>query len=117
MTPGSYIRKRRQARRLSHLDIADSTDDLTMGDMRDIEQDRTKPSSYQCGEIANIVGFPVHILQAILNGQNPRVCRKCACSEHDACLDEHDVPCHWVEADLCSACADPVEEEDEKVAA
>lgn len=36
-----------------------------------------------------------------------RTCRKCGCSEHDACWDEkHGAPCHWVEDDLCSACED-----------
>jgi len=30
-----------------------------------------------------------------------RVCRKCGCTEYDACQDG----CTWVEPDLCSACA------------
>lgn len=29
------------------------------------------------------------------------VCRVCGCTQHNACPGE----CHWVEADLCSACA------------
>lgn len=117
MTPGSYIRKRRQARGLTHLDVCQASDNFVVNDLREIEQDKTRPKSSQCGELAINIGFPVEILQAIINKQEPRVCRKCACSEHDPCVDEHDVPCHWVEADLCSACADPVEEEDERAAA
>lgn len=31
-----------------------------------------------------------------------RYCRVCGCSEHDAC----ERGCSWVDADLCSACAD-----------
>lgn len=32
-------------------------------------------------------------------------CRKCACSEYDACIDEKTgEPCSWIEDDLCSAC-------------
>lgn len=34
----------------------------------------------------------------------PRLCRRCACSELDACSP----PCAWVALDLCSAC--PVDE-------
>ena len=33
-----------------------------------------------------------------------RACRVCGCTEHDACVDLFGGPCHWVEADLCSAC-------------
>ncbi len=34
-----------------------------------------------------------------------RACRRCGCTEHDACIDElTGRPCHWVEPDLCSAC-------------
>jgi ParB/RepB/Spo0J family partition protein len=36
-----------------------------------------------------------------------RVCRVCGCTETNPCLDdETGGPCSWVEADLCSACAD-----------
>lgn len=36
----------------------------------------------------------------------PQVCRRCACSELDPCVDEvsHDT-CAWAEPDLCTACA------------
>lgn len=38
----------------------------------------------------------------------PRVCRACGCTEFDACLDHHrHAACHWVAADLCSACFGP----------
>ncbi len=33
-----------------------------------------------------------------------RKCRKCGCTEKRACVKEG-TPCHWVERDLCSACA------------
>ena len=34
----------------------------------------------------------------------PRACRVCGCTEARACADLFGEPCHWVEADLCSAC-------------
>lgn len=34
-----------------------------------------------------------------------RTCRTCGCTDANACVtDGH--PCHWVEPDLCSRCAD-----------
>ena len=33
-----------------------------------------------------------------------RVCRVCGCTEWYACLNLFGDPCHWIEADLCSAC-------------
>lgn len=32
-----------------------------------------------------------------------RSCRVCGCTETSPCLDGIE-PCHWAEADLCSAC-------------
>jgi hypothetical protein len=36
-------------------------------------------------------------------------CRVCACTDDNACLEDEEamtsMPCHWVERDLCSACA------------
>ena len=37
-------------------------------------------------------------------------CRICGCTDDDctACYLQTGVPCHWVEEDLCSACADGI---------
>lgn len=37
------------------------------------------------------------------------VCRVCGCWEFNACWDDEVGACWWVEADLCSHCADPEE--------
>ena len=36
----------------------------------------------------------------------PRTCRICGCTDYDCsgCIDRTGEPCHWVEADRCSAC-------------
>lgn len=36
-----------------------------------------------------------------------RACRVCGCSDTDCrgCIEKTGEPCHWVEPDLCSACA------------
>lgn len=36
-----------------------------------------------------------------------QACRVCGCWHYDACLGDDEEPCHWVEPDLCSACAVP----------
>lgn len=47
------------------------------------------------------------------HAEGTRTCRGCGCTEEDACVVDDDLdsscfvpPCHWVEPDLCSACAD-----------
>ena len=37
--------------------------------------------------------------------KDEKVCRVCGCSDFDPC-ETGEGPCHWVEEDLCSACAD-----------
>jgi hypothetical protein len=40
-------------------------------------------------------------------GQAVRRCRVCGCTDDDCrqCIEKTGKPCHWVEPDLCSACA------------
>jgi hypothetical protein len=51
--------------------------------------------------ITELIGHHEHNLDL-----HPEVrrCRKCGCTEFNACLVDG-VPCWWVEEDLCSACA------------
>ena len=48
----------------------------------------------------------------------PQVCRVCGCTEADCrqCIAKTGEPCHWVEPDLCSACA-PKKKRGKKAAA
>ncbi|MFO0887566.1 MAG: hypothetical protein U0790_00305 [Isosphaeraceae bacterium] len=45
-----------------------------------------------------------------IDGIDPDVrrCRECGCTDDDCsdCIERTGEPCHWVEANLCSACAD-----------
>lgn len=40
-----------------------------------------------------------------------RSCRICGCTDEDCrqCIENTGGPCHWVEDDLCSACADELD--------
>jgi len=42
-----------------------------------------------------------------------QVCRVCGCTENNACMI-NGMPCHWVEPDLCSDCADRANKEKEE---
>lgn len=49
---------------------------------------------------------PVLGFQAFIESRSHlRRCRGCGCTENNACVDPRfDVPCSWIERDLCSAC-------------
>jgi hypothetical protein len=46
------------------------------------------------------------ILQAEISIFDPRECRECGCTDERACPGG----CYWVEDDLCSACAEKLQE-------
>lgn len=39
-----------------------------------------------------------------LEARGIRVCRSCGCTENNACVDDHDWPCSWIDVDRCSTC-------------
>jgi hypothetical protein len=50
----------------------------------------------------------LHLTPA-LAASTPRTCRVCGCTDDDCrqCIARTGIACHWVAADLCSACAPP----------
>lgn len=42
---------------------------------------------------------------ALIPPPQERACRVCGCTDARACVTVDGVPCHWIAADLCSACA------------
>jgi hypothetical protein len=46
-------------------------------------------------------------MQAVNTSPEVPTCRKCGCTDDDCsqCIEKTGSPCHWVEPDLCSACA------------
>jgi len=61
-------------------------------------------------------GYPLQpvMLSVDKNGVVPRVgrCRVCGCTDGDCsgCIERTGNACHWVEPDLCSACAEGIGE-------
>lgn len=127
-SPGTYLRLRREAQHLSIDEVAAlvRTDpDVPLAAraelLRAIEADLTPISDVVIGSLmrAADIGsfrFDPEILVRLIDraaGDTsrtpPRLCRKCACSEFDAChcgsQGGHWTGCYWVESDLCSACA------------
>jgi hypothetical protein len=100
VTPGRYLRLRRQAAavRLSDLPIGVSA--------VVIELDMRLPTDAEVAALRSAFRFDTALLAAIARGETPRICRVCGCSEIDACVGPRGTGCHWVERDLCSSCAD-----------
>lgn len=46
-----------------------------------------------------------HWLKHFNDRRDLPTCRRCGCTDDNACHDEHGNGCHWVEPNLCSACA------------
>lgn len=126
MTPGTYLRKRREHARLGLRQAAATlatlpwairpvgTRDLARLAIRlaSAEDDTAHFSVAQVQLLRNVFAFDVEIycqlvdLHAAGPGSDlpiPQVCRHCACSWHDACLTDQGA-CAWAEPDLCTAC-------------
>ena len=121
MSPGTYLRMRREAYGWTLDDIALMTETAPVAVcarrraewLGDVEQDRTPitadivETSRGCFPFDRAV---LHLLVAIYAGADlvaPQICRVCACSSLDPCNDEEAGPCSWVSGDatLCTACA------------
>ncbi len=117
LTPGSYLKHRRQAAQLSIVDVAHRigteprTAEHSRGEWLElIEADAAPMTLTTIVALSHVFSFDVRVLWAleqIVQGGVvvPRLCRICACSEEDACLSGQGIACCWVEDDLCSACA------------
>jgi hypothetical protein len=134
MSPGTYLRKRREASGLDlpalafHLvglpwAIREPTArdvDLLAERLALIEADRFDLTKAQADLVRNVVRFDPAIYQALLllrqtyspdagpdNGLPiPSICRACGCTWFVACVDERGHACSWasVDEDLCTHC-------------
>lgn len=120
MTPGTYLRKRREAAELSIRDVA-----LLLADDRtsaaeleqrigEAESDGGPLQGGLVGRMLRAFGLDVDVYLALstLTADPlaavpvPQICRVCACSWNDACEDPQLGPCAWVDGDstLCTHC-------------
>ncbi|MEO5774912.1 MAG: XRE family transcriptional regulator [Sphingomicrobium sp.] len=101
MKPGRYLRLRREAGGCGIDDTPLCGDRLT-----EIEGG-SAPMDIELWALKNFFRFDVEVLVALGRGIIPDICRICGCTDYDPCMTGD--PCYgccWVEADLCSACAD-----------
>lgn len=102
ITPGAYLKLRREAAGIAADGLALSQDAVEA-----IESDVRVPTDVELQAMAWAFHFDDVVLIGLARGIQSRLCRECACSEFDACV--HEVcggACYWVEKDLCSTCAD-----------
>lgn len=106
MTPGSYLRLRREA-------AGRSVDDTVLhGERLAAIEAGAAPTEDELWALRMCVPFSLDVLCMIGRGMPVRLCRTCGCSEDDACVSFDAEPiagtaCYWTEADLCSACPPP----------
>ena len=127
MTPGTYLRMRREAAGIDVTDVASGLavlpwairrvgaaerDELALR-VAAAEEDRLPYTRPQAELLRNVFAFDVDVYHQLLMlhfaGDDPRarvglpvpqLCRDCACSWYDPCPGG----CAWAEEDLCTAC-------------
>jgi hypothetical protein len=117
MKAGRYLRKRREAAGLTIADVAARLVPLELDRRlwRTEEANCVGMSRRDISLLRGVFPFDPAILRRLIEGdESDQICRRCGCSEQDACSDQHPgagiffvepVGCHWVAHDLCSACA------------
>lgn len=121
MSPGTYLRLRREAAELTIADVAEKIGTLPfripLPDRSDwiarIEADTQPLDPPSITALGHAYSFDFGVLEWLIDLHvhkadlpHPRLCRVCACSEWDPCIADLTCAgsCHWVGEDLCSAC-------------
>lgn len=120
ITPGAYLKRCRQRAGLSIADVAarvatePQTPEHQRGEWLELIEADVTPASFRTVVALRLAyRFDLTVLaqlEAIAQGADlpmPILCRICACSDGDACMDALGWACFWAETDLCSACAAP----------
>lgn len=123
MSPGTYLRKRREAAGLELEDLAIMLDSdpavsahsraellsVVERDAAPVTEDLMR-AVLRLGDALPIDALVWVRLIDLADGDEiawPRLCQSCACSEFDPCVHQvegQQVACHWVAEGLCSAC-------------
>lgn len=121
MSPGTYLRKRREAAGLSVDDVAamlacdphypehERRDHLKL-----LEADAQPASALTIASLRSAFQFDGGVLDRLSDLfyfndglPEPRLCRECGCSQFDPCIADQSGPCAWAAEDLCTACEPP----------
>ncbi|MGN6270893.1 MAG: helix-turn-helix domain-containing protein [Sphingomonas sp.] len=126
MTPGTYLRLRREAAGVPIEKIAAQVWTDPRVSQRDrglliaaIEEDLTPAAAWTLAALRRFYRFDPAVYELLVrshhHGQHvdcPPICTLCGCTENDACQVDQagwrsatgGLGCWWVEPDLCSAC-------------
>ncbi|WP_242140841.1 helix-turn-helix transcriptional regulator [Sphingomonas sp. TREG-RG-20F-R18-01] len=118
MTPGNYIRKRREAAGLTvdelalRLETIPAVSAMTRAQWLTMMETDVAPISISAiNAIVSFISLDETVLDALaliragVALSSPQICIECGCSEHDPCCDEDGKPtCWWISEELCSCC-------------
>ena len=117
MTPGAYLRLRREAAGLSVEQVAERLRtepriaEFARAEWIELIEGDAMPAAFSTiVALRCAFRFDLAVLEALAIAQLGAfavaipICRKCGCTEEDACAGR----CWWAEPDLCSACVNPV---------
>lgn len=119
MTPGTYLRLRREAFGLTIEEVARMLNPAPYGltrvteQLRELEADEPLARQLDLAEdLHDIFAFDLDVFNLLVAHRadagcelpQPQLCRICACSWSDPCADDRLGPCSWAEEDLCSHC-------------
>lgn len=121
MSPGQYLRKRREAAELTLDDVALRIETVPTiaasaraAWLAQIEADILPvPDGFTDAILRpGVFSFDADVLEWLIDlygsreGVEPRVCRGCGCTEFDPCVDAHSIGCAWADSSrmLCTAC-------------
>jgi len=105
VTPGRYIRMRRQAAGLSIGDVLAvlAGGGVLSAPLEDIERDLAPATGMDAALLSYAFSLDDMIVARLRDGEPVQVCRSCGCSEGYQCQDEHFGRC-WLVAGECSVC-------------
>lgn len=122
MSPGTYLRKRREAAGIEIEDLALALETIPPVSHRvrcemlvQVERDLHPIGLELLGWLARAgVHFDLDVLLTLADRfyfhtdlPVPPICRTCGCSQADACVSDCGEPCGWAAPDLCTRCAEP----------
>lgn len=120
MTPGTYLKLRRQAAGLSIEDVAAMVHTAPRlgeidrcGWIARLESDVAALSPDVIATLSDAFRFSRRVLHQLIDARSygddatdlPRICLVCGCTDQDPCIDaKDDSCCGWSTADSCTAC-------------
>jgi hypothetical protein len=95
VTPGAYLKLRREA-----ADVSEAEAFAVVPSIREIEANQASLTITDLVKLEALFSFDARVLLDLAAEFPAEICRECGCSEADPC----EPPCWWAAPELCSAC-------------